>query len=87
MRVLTKSTLSSYLVVEFLEVEVPGYLVNVALELTFTRQQGSAHQYAGHKTYFFFESSRPKTLFRICKWFNTSRIESSDGYEVSGVVS
>jgi len=48
-----KHTLSSHLVVEFLELDVPGYLVNAALELTFIRQHASAHQYAGNKTYFF----------------------------------
>jgi hypothetical protein len=48
-----KHTLPSYLVVEFLELEVPGYLVNAALELIFIRQHASAHQYVGHKTYFF----------------------------------
>jgi hypothetical protein len=48
-----KHTLSSHLVVEFLELGVPGYLVNAATELTFIRQHASAHQYAGHNTYFF----------------------------------
>jgi hypothetical protein len=47
-----KHTLSSHLVVEFLELGIPGYLANAALELTFIRQHASAHQYAEHRTYF-----------------------------------
>jgi len=76
-----KHMLSSLLVVEFLELGIPGYLVNATLELTFIRQNASAHQYTGNKTYFF-RKFKTENAFSKIKWFNASRSESSDGYEV-----
>jgi hypothetical protein len=48
-----KHALLPHLVMEFLELGVPGYRVKAALELTFIRQHATAHQHAGHNTYLF----------------------------------
>jgi hypothetical protein len=68
----------SSLLVEFLELGVPGYLVNAALELTFIRQHAVAHRYAGNKTYFF-RKFKTENVFSKIKWFNPFQSESSDG--------